>query len=94
MLNSREYNLLRFLLDETEPEDPFAESPSRQIPFSELVESPYVKSAYRAVTERTFRRELVRLVDVGFIAFSVRHGSEELFIELDFGAIEKYGAHL
>ena len=91
VLNSREYNLLRFLLEETEPEDPFAESPSRRIPFSELVESPYVKSAYRAVTERTFRRELARLVDVGFIAFSLRDGSDEPLIELDFDAIEQFG---
>ena len=48
VLNSREYNLLRFLLDQTEPDDPFAENSSRQIPFSELVESLYVKSAYHA----------------------------------------------
>ena len=91
VLNSREYNLLRFLLDETEPEDPFAANPSRQIPFSELVESPYVRSAYHAVTERTFRRELARLAEVGFIAFSLRKGSDEPYIELDFGAIEKFG---
>ena len=91
VLNNREYNLLRFLLDATEPEDPFAANPSRQIPFSELVESPYVRSAYHAVTERTFRRELARLAEVGFIAFSLRKGSDEPYIELDFGAIEKFG---
>ena len=40
VLNAREYNLLTFLLTETEPSDPFSEMPSRRITFSELLESP------------------------------------------------------
>ncbi|MDE0023930.1 MAG: hypothetical protein OXP69_05885, partial [Spirochaetaceae bacterium] len=69
VLNDREYRLLTFLLDETEPEDPFAEKPSKQVSFADLLASPYVRSAYRSVTPRTFRRELVRLADLGFILF-------------------------
>ena len=40
VLNVREYNLLDFLLIATEPSDPFSETPSRKITFSELRESP------------------------------------------------------
>ena len=90
VLNDREYNLLDFLLRETEPENPFAGKPSKQIPFSELVESPYVRAAYRNVTRRTFWRELARLADMGFIAVRRPHGSDQPIIEIDFGAIGRY----
>ena len=90
VLNDREYELLDFLLRETEPEDPFAEKPSRQILFSELVESPYVRAAYRTVTRRTFRRELARLADIGFIVFRLPEGSDQPIVEIDFGAIGRY----
>ncbi len=70
MLNDREHSLLAFLLDETEPEDPFAEKPSKQISLADLMASSYVRTAYRSVTPRTFRRELIRLADLGFILFT------------------------
>lgn len=90
VLNDREYNLLTFLLDETEPEDPFAEKPSKQISFADLLTSPYVRSAYRSVTPRTFRRELTRLADLGFIRFTTPPGTDQPIIELDFSAIGLY----
>ena len=90
VLNEREYNLLTFLLKETEPEDPFAENPSKQVSFAALLASPYVRSAYRSVTPRTFRRELTRLADLGFILFTVSDRVDQAFVELDFSAIGKY----
>ena len=90
LLNLREYQLLDFLLTETEPLDPFSESPSRKIKFSELAESQYVKGAYRGVTSRTFFRELTRLDNLEFIKFTREESSKSLIIELDFGAIAKY----
>lgn len=90
VLNDREYDLLDFLLRETEPEDPFAEKPSIQIPFSELLESPYVRAAYRNVTRRTFWRELERLWDMGFIVLRRPEGSDGTTIEIDFDAIGRY----
>ena len=89
LLNVREYQLLTFLLQETEPEDPFSEDPSEQIRLSDLVNSPYVRSAYRDVTNRTFRRELTRLAELGFIVFDHLPESGEYAVEIDFGAIEK-----
>ena len=89
LLNSREFQLLYFLLEETEPEDPFSEEPSEQIRLSDLVNSPYVRSAYRDVTNRTFRRELTRLAELGFIVFDHLPESGEYTLEIDFGAIEK-----
>ena len=90
MLNEREYNLLTFLLDETEPEDPFAADSSKQVSFTALLASPYVRSAYRSLTPRTFRRELTRLADLGFIVFTASEGVDEASIGLDFSAIAKY----
>ena len=90
-LNLREYQLLLFLLNATEPLDPFAKNPSRQIELAELQESSYVKTAYRDVTPRTFVRELVRLADLGFLKFA--NGSQApraMKVELDFGAIARY----
>ena len=92
LLNVREYQLLQFLLAETEPLDPFSESPSRKIEFPELRDSSYVRAAYRDVTSRTFYREMLRLANFGFIKFS-REGEERskpFIVELDFGAIAKY----
>lgn len=90
VLNDREYDLLDFLLRETEPENPFAEKPSIQIPFFELLESPYVRAAYRNVTRRTFWRELERLRDMGFIVLRRPEGSDGTTIEIDFDAIGRY----
>ena len=91
VLNDREFRLLDFLLVETEPSDPFSPEPSRKIMLSELMESPYVKGAYRSVTNRTFYRELVRLADLGFIKFTTTDaGERSSVVELDFGAIAKY----
>ena len=91
LLNTREYQLLQFLLTETEPLDPFSEHPSRKIDFSDLQESTYVRAAYRDVTRRTFWRELVRLEEFGFIKFS-QDGKTfaSMIVELDFEAIAKY----
>ena len=88
VINQREYNLLDFLLEETEPIDPFAEEPSLRIAYSELLQSPYAKGVYRNVTTRTFYRELTRLAEMGFIKIPVQE--REPTIEIDFGAIGKY----
>ena len=88
VINQREYNLLDFLLRETEPIDPFAEEPSLKIEYSELRQAPYVKGVYQNVTARTFHRELTRLAEMGFIKFSIRE--PEPTIEVDFGAIGRY----
>ena len=90
VLNDREYHLLAFLLRETEPDDPFAERPSKQIALANLMASPYVRSAYRSVTPRTFRRELIRLADLGFIRFSSPEGDDQPIIELNLSAIDRY----
>ena len=90
LLNQREYNLLNFLLSETEPSDPFSDTPSRRIELSELQEDRYVQSAYQNVTWRTFQRELIRLGELGFIRF-IRDGAvQDWVVELDFEAISKY----
>ena len=89
VVNQREYSLLEFLLQETEPLDPFADEPSRKIALSELIRAPYVTAAYRNVTPRTFQRELIRIARRGFIKFTVREQDEPI-IELDFGAIGRY----
>ena len=89
VVNQREYSLLEFLLQETEPLDPFADEPSRKIALSELIRAPYVTAAYRNVTTRTFQRELIRLARKGFIKFTDRERDEPI-IELDFGAIGRY----
>ena len=88
VINQREYGLLDFLLQETEPIDPFTEEPSRKIDYSDLRDAPYVKSVYRNVTTRTFYRELTRLAEMGFIKFSIQERVPT--IEIDFGAIGRY----
>ncbi len=88
VINQREYGLLDFLLQATEPIDPFADEPSRRIEYSELLQAPYVKQVYRNVTTRTFHRELIRLAETGFIKFSVQ--DRKPTIEIDFEAIGKY----
>ena len=89
VLNVREYNLLLFLLQVTEPLDPFSEEPSRKVTFDELLDAPYVNAAYKDVTHRTFMRELTRLAVGGFIKFTREKGGPAI-VELDFGAIAKY----
>ncbi|HYV04578.1 MAG TPA: Fic family protein [Blastocatellia bacterium] len=90
LLNQREHNLLHFLLTHTEPEDPFSDSPSRQITYSELLASPYITEAYKHVTSRTFVRELFRLRDMGFIHFTTQGPARGWTIEIDFDAIGRY----
>ena len=90
LLNQREYNLLNFLLRETEPSDPFSDTPSRRIELSELQEDRYVQSAYQNVTWRTFQRELIRLGELGFIKFTLDDAVQDWVVELDFEAISKY----
>ena len=87
-LNQREFSLLEFLVRITEPQDPFAEELSRQVTLPELVSHPYVQQVYRGVTQRTFRRELLRLFEHGFILLAGQPGALE--VELDFRAIERY----
>ena len=89
MINDREYQLLNFLLDETEPVDPFSESPSREITLNELLSSRYVRGTYGRVTQRTFIRELVRLRSLGFVKLTTKE-SGGLVLEIDFGAIGKH----
>ena len=89
LINDREYNLLDFLITETEPVDPFSEQPSKMIGIQELFESPYIRGAYRNVTTRTLVRELTRLAQSGFIKFSDTPPNGWV-IELDFDAIGKY----
>ena len=88
LLNVREFSLLTFLLEETEPTDPFSENPSTQIRLADLVNSSYVRSAYRDVTSRTFVREIRRLAELGFIAIDVESGSGAEVVGIDFNAIE------
>lgn len=90
LLNSREYNLLQFLLRETEPTDPFSKEPSRQIKLSELRKAGYVEASYRKVTGRTFMRELVRLGQLGFINFTRDDTAKDWIVELNLNAIGKY----
>lgn len=88
VLNQREYGLLDFLLNATEPSDPFAEEPSRKVALADLRADPYVRAVYRKVSPRTFHRELTRLARRHFIRFVRTSG--EWTVELDFHAIEKY----
>ncbi len=90
LLNQREWNLLDFLLIETEPADPFSENPSRKVRFSELKQSSYIQSAYRSVKPRTLYRELNRLGELGFIWFTRDEEAKDWNVELDFDAIGKY----
>ncbi len=90
VLNQREYHLLDFLINQTEPTDPFSSSPSKRIPLTDLVASPYIQGAYRRVTSRTFRRELIRLNQLGFIKFSFDETLKDSIVELDFDAIGRY----
>lgn len=89
LLNLREYNLLNFLVIETEPTDPFSVAPSRRIKFDELKAAGYIRATYRDVTTRTFLRELVRLRQLGFIKFTTGN-EDEPSVELNFEAIGKY----
>jgi Fic family protein len=88
LLNQREHNLLDFLISETEPIDPFSESPSRRIQYEELFNSKYIQATYRKFTTRTLVRELFRLGDLGFI--TITEGEKDLVLELNFEAIGKY----
>ena len=88
LLNVREYSLLSFLLEETEPTDPFSERPSTRIRLTDLVKSPYVMGTYRDVTPRTFIREIRRLAELGFIAIDDDSDSGRQLVGIDFNAIE------
>ena len=88
LLNVREYSLLSFLLEETEPTDPFSESQSTRIRIADLVNSPYVRGAYRDVTDRTFIREIRRLAELGFISLEDEPESGHQLVGIDFNAIE------
>ena len=91
VLNQREYNLLDYLIAKTEPVDPFSEHPSLRVSLSELLESPYIREAYKGVTKRTFQRELIRLADMNFIKIvRARDDRRDPLVELDFDAIGKY----
>ena len=89
LLNEREYHLLSYLLEATDPADPFSPDPSIRIGLSELIGSPYVRGAYRDVTDRTFMREIGRLAGRGFIVLGSGPESDHPTVTLDFGVIEK-----
>jgi Fic family protein len=89
-LNQREYNLLDFLLSETEPTDPFSENPSRTIQLTELMKAKSVNWQYRNVKPRTLHREMERLNSLGFIHFERDEATKTWNVELDFDAIGKY----
>ena len=88
VLNQREHDLLSFLLEETEPLDPFADESSKKIKLDDLLQAPYITTVYKNVTRRTFHRELLRLVEMGFI--KPVGSKDDITIELDFTAIGKY----
>ena len=92
LLNERQHMVLDFLLEETEPIDPFSERTSRRILLGELINSSFVRAVYRTVTERTFVRELARLGRRGFIFVERDAEADDHFVEIDFGAIERYGS--
>ena len=87
MLNEREHSLLTFLLDRTEPTDPFAEDSSRRFPLDDLIAEPLVSALYRKGGVRALLRELSRLAERGFIPIEPRHDG---FVELDFQVISRY----
>ena len=89
VLNDREFNLLNYLLAETEPTDPFSESGTRQVRVRDLLGSQYYRAAYSGRSQRTFARELSRLREQGFIKLPLDSSSSET-IELDFNAIAQY----
>ena len=90
LINQREYNLLDFLVTETQPLDPFSDNPSRQIKLKDLYTLRYIQSVYENVTWRTFVREILRLSELGFIIFTQDKAAKDWIVELDFGAIAKY----
>ena len=87
-INQREYGLLDFLLQQTEPSDPFSGEASKRVTLHDLLQEPYIRAMYRNVTRRTFSRELTRLAEAGFIKFE--HEEGDWFVAVDFGAIGKY----
>lgn len=89
VLNEREFNLLTYLLAETEPTDPFSESGTQSVKLLDLLASHYYRGAYGGVSQRAFTRELSRLAEKGFVKLTCgKNGSET--IEMDFNAIAKY----
>ena len=90
LINQREYNLLDFLLMETEPVDPFSDNPSREISHSELQRAPFIKASYSGVTRRTFIRELTRLAENGFIILTQDVKTKDFIVNLNFMAIGRY----
>ena len=87
-INPRERRLLEFLLERTEPADPFSDEPSAQTKLAHLRIAPYVQAAYADVTPRTFQRELARLASLGFVKLS--GAGDALAVEIDFNAIGKH----
>ena len=87
-VSQREYGLLDFLLQQTEPTDPFADEPSAKLKCADLRQDPYVKAAYANVTDRTFHRELTRLAELGFLKLT--NGGAQATVEIDFNAISRY----
>jgi len=90
LVNQREYNLLDFLLTETDPADPFSENPTRKVYMKELMEAKQVSWQYRNLKPRTQYRELTRLSQMGFIHFDQDQKTKDWYVELDFNAIGKY----
>lgn len=90
LLNSREGNLLRYLLDLTPPPSPFSNETEPSVLFSNLVGSAFFRANYGSVTRRTVLRELRRLSDLGYIRYMLVPGTgDDLLVELSFDAITK-----
>ena len=87
-INPRERRLLEFLLERTEPADPFSDEPSAQTKLAHLRIAPYVQAAYVDVTPRTFQRELARMASLGFVKLG--GAGDALAVEIDFNAIGKH----
>ena len=87
-ISQREHGLLDFLLQQTEPTDPFADEPSAKLKCAELRQDPYIKAAYANLTDRTFHRELTRLAELGFLKLA--NGGAQATVEIDFNAISRY----
>ena len=90
LLNRREFDLLRFLLEETDPGDPLLVEASQLIHLAKLTASPFVRAVYGRVTHRTFIRELKRLADNGFIDFGYDPEADDYAVAVDFEAIGRY----
>jgi Fic family protein len=86
LLNRREQALLEYLLDLSEPQDPF--TATRVLPLAELLRDAFIREKYHEVSRRTLLRELGRLEEVGFLHYEDAAGAAT--VELNFHVITRY----